>query len=124
MTHDNEYLKFSDFIKHLGIYLDSNLSFEKHINQVVSCCYLMLRHISSIRKFISKDSCEQLIHSLISSKLDYCNVLFVGLQKQLLKKLQKCQNAALRIVVRKRKNQSVSADIIEHHWLVALILKT
>ena len=116
-TRDNVCLKFSDSIKHLGVYLDKSLNLQIHINKLVSSCYSILRHISSIRKFITEEQCHQLIISFLVSKLDYCNALYLGMSKELMYKLQKVQNAAIRIIVNKRKHQSVSEDMVKLHWL-------
>ena len=116
-TSDSTCIKFTDSIKHLGFHLDNLLNLNLQINNLVSSCYLYLRHIRSIRKYITQDNCAQLIHSFITSRLDYCNSLYIGLPKNLIAKLQKVQNAAVRVVVNKRKCQSVQNDLIELHWL-------
>ena len=57
------------------------------------------------------------MHSVISSRLDYCNGLFFNLSKSNLFKLQKVQNAAARLIARKRKRDSVTTMLNELHWL-------
>ncbi|KAF7664695.1 hypothetical protein LDENG_00169080 [Lucifuga dentata] len=49
-----------------------------------------------------------LIHAFVSSRLDYCNVLFSGLPKCSLKKLQVVQNAAAGVLTRTRKFLSIT----------------
>ena len=97
--------------------MDKSLNLQIHINKLVSSCYSILRHISSIRKFITEEQCHQLIISFLVSKLDYCNALYLGMSKELMYKLQKVQNAAIRIIVNKRKHQSVSEDMVKLHCL-------
>ena len=58
-----------------------------------------------------------LVHSVISSRLDYCNSLFFNMPKENLFKLQKVQNAAARLVKKKRKRDSITATLAELHWL-------
>ena len=58
-----------------------------------------------------------LIHASISSHLDYCNVLYVNLPKKLLNKLQKLQNAAIRVIFNVRSRHPVSSFFSELHWL-------
>ena len=60
---------------------------------------------------------EMLVHAVISSRLDYCNSLFFNLSKANINKLQKVQNAAARLVARKRKRESISSTIKDLHWL-------
>ena len=116
-TQTGECITFNDEVKYLGVFLDNLLSFEKQINKVVSSCYNELKNIASIRNFISQKHCEQLIHALITSKLDYCNSLYFGLPKDILNKLQCAQNAAMRLLVKKKKRQSVHEDFLTFHWL-------
>jgi len=116
-THDDVCLRLTDSIKHLGVHLDNLLNLQLHVNNLVSSCYFVLRHISSIRKFITQDNCIQLVISYVTSKLDYCNSLFIGMPKCLISKLQKVQNAAVRVIFIKKKFQSVSEELINLHWL-------
>ena len=58
-----------------------------------------------------------LVHSVVSSRLDYCNSLLINISKSNLYKLQKVQNAAARLVVRRRKHESISYVIRKLHWL-------
>lgn len=116
-TNSGECIRFSQCIKYLGVFLDRSLYLDTHVNRVVSSCYHHLRGISSIRRFLSQAQAEQLIHAFISSKLDMCNALFFGLSKWHLAKLQRVQNAALRIVLQKKKRESVSNSLKALHWL-------
>ena len=58
-----------------------------------------------------------LVHAVSSSRLDYCNSLFFNISKSNLYKLQKVQNAAARLVARKRRRDGVSSILKELHWL-------
>ena len=110
-------LRFSDTVKYLGVHLDSHLNFDSHINHITSSSYIHIRKIRSIRKYLSQADCEMLVHAFIASRLDMCNILFVGMSANNLNKLQALQNAAIRIVFQKKKHESVSDDIKSLHWL-------
>ena len=58
-----------------------------------------------------------LVHAVITSRLDYCNSLLINISKSNLRKLQKVQNAAARLVVRKGKRKSIAGALKELHWL-------
>ena len=66
---------------------------------------------------LTKEHTEMLVHALTSSRLDYCNGLFYNISKDNLFKLQKVQNSAARLIVRKRKRDSASTILRELHWL-------
>ncbi len=90
---------------------------DKHVNNVVSHCYKILKDIGRIRNVLSDKHTEMLIHAVISSRLDYCNSLFFNISKSNLYKLQKVQNAAARLIARKRKRDGISATLEKLHWL-------
>ena len=114
---DKHCIRFSDEVKNVGVWVDKNLSMTCHINKVVSHCYKILKDIGRIRSVLSQNHTEMLVHSLISHRMDYCNSLFYNIDKSNLEKLQKVQNAAARLIVRKRRRESISGTIKDLHWL-------
>ena len=101
----------------MGVWLDEQLNLDKHINQIVSHCYKLLKDIGRVRNMLTQEHTESLVHAVTSSRLDYCNSLFINMSNDNLNKLQKVQNAAARLVTRKRKRDSVSHTLRELHWL-------
>ena len=114
---EQQCVRFSDEVKNVGVWLDKNLKMDKHVNHIVSHCYKLLKDIGRIRNVLSKKHTEMLVHAVISSRLDYCNSLFYNMSKSNLYKLQKVQNAAARLIVRKNKRHSVTNIMKELHWL-------
>ena len=84
---------------------------------IVSHCYKILRDISRIKKYLLKEQLECLVHAVITSRLDYCNSLFINISKDNLHKLQKLQNAAARLVLGRRQRDSATKALKELHWL-------
>ena len=76
-----------------------------------------LRNIGVIRRFITRDACEKLVHELISSRLDYANSVLVGLPKCRLNQLQSIQNIAARTVTKSRKFDEITPILRSLHWL-------
>ena len=68
-------------VKNLGVFLDSALTFNKQVNSVVKGSFFQLRLIAKLKSCLSYSDLEVLIHAFISSRLDYCNSLYVGLTK-------------------------------------------
>ena len=71
-------IPFSDSTRNLGFILDSELSMKKHVIKICQTAYFELKHISSIRRFLTEDATKSLLTSYILSRLDYCNCLLMG----------------------------------------------
>jgi len=87
-------------VRNLGVLFDHSLSFNAHIKSLVKSCFFHLCNISKLRAVVSQADMEILIHSFISSRIDYCNALFLSLNKTVLHHLQSIQNAAARLLIR------------------------
>ena len=59
-----------------------------------------------------------MMQSPVMSRLDYCNALLIGIQQDLIAKLQRLQNSAARIVSRTRKYEHITPVLIKLHWLL------
>ena len=118
LVHPNTgHIRFKNTVKLLGVSLDDTLKLESHVNSVISSCYYHLRNIGKLKHRLSPDDLLTLTHSVISSKLDYCNVILFGLDPSLIEKLQKVQNAAARLIYKLPKRSSISEVIRKLHWL-------
>ena len=88
--------------------------------QVTPLCrssYFHLRKIAFSRPYLSDESTAQLVSSLILSRLDYCNSTLSGFPSSSLNRLQKVQNNAARLVLRKQKSDHVTPLLEKLHWL-------
>ena len=70
-----------------------------------------------IRKHINQPVAELLTHALITCRLDTCNSLLHGLNKTQLKRLQRFQNTAARLVTLSRKCTHITPILKQLHWL-------
>lgn len=115
---DGDMLPVSHSAKVLGVTLDSYLCFNEHISNTVSSVNFALRNIRLVRKCISTEAAETLIHSLITNKLDQCNILLMGISDYNVSKLQKLQNNALRTVLNlPSRSHNISSQLRDKHWL-------
>ena len=118
-TFSGESIQFKDTVKHLGVHLDKYLTFKTHINKITSHCYILLRNIKSIRKFLNQAQTESLVHAVLSSRLDYCNSLLFGLPQSSLQKFKRIQASASKIILRRGRRHGLPSEVRlqELHWL-------
>lgn len=84
---------------------------------MVKNSYNQLRIISRLKSILSFQDLEKVIHAFITSRLDYCNSLYVGLPQSSLARLQLVQNAAARLLTGTKKHAHISPVLASLHWL-------
>lgn len=104
-------------IRNLGVVFDSSLSFIPHIKSITKSAFFHLRNLSRIRPILSLPDAETLVHAFITSRIDYCNALFSGLPATATNGLRLVQNAAAKVLTRKRKFDHITPTLIQLHWL-------
>jgi len=111
------HIKTSNTVKNLGVIIDSTLSFQSHITSITKSAFFHLRRIAQLRPFISNRDAETVIHAFVSSRLDYCNALFIGLPASSISKLQYIQNSAARILTHTKRCAHITPILYDLHWL-------
>ena len=107
----------SETVRDLGLVFDSKLSFANHFNSIIKACNYQLRRLSLITKYLDKPSAIALVHAFVTSRVDYCNSLFVNLPKKDLSRLQCILNRAARLIFKLAPFTSTSPYLYELHWL-------
>jgi len=111
-------VQLQSYVNNLGVIFDQKLSMKQHVDKISRSAFYYLRQLRVIRKSLTTKACEALVHAFVSSRLDYCNCLLYGVGETQLKRLQSVLRAAARLVLRKLKYDSISADIRDRlHWL-------
>ena len=109
----------SDSCKSLGVMLDNNMAMDVQIQSVCKSTLYHIRNISAIRQLIPQSAAAALVHSLVTSRLDYCNSLLYGVPACKLQRLQRVQNIAARVVTLTRcsPENHITPILKLLHWL-------
>ena len=62
--------------KHLGVILDSSLSFEKHLNEKMIKAKKHIGIIKHLSNFLPLKTLDQMYKALVRSHLDYCDIIY------------------------------------------------
>ena len=104
-------------VKNLGVVFDSNFTFSDHVSQVIKSTRPHARDLYRIRPLLDLKTSVLLANALISSRLDYCNSLFLSLTDFELRRLQLVQNSLCRVVTRSSKFAHITPQLKRLHWL-------
>ena len=89
---------------------------KQHISSLCCTTFPALRRITSVHPFLSNSSTEKLVASVITSRLDYCNATFAGVSDEQITCIQKIQNNAAQLILKKSKRDHVTPLLKELHW--------
>jgi hypothetical protein len=110
-------IKPADSIKNLGVYLDTNLSFDTQVNNICKTAQFHIRALRHIRQSLSKDIACRIACAIVGAKLDYCNSILYGVASKNIDKLQRVQNTLARVVSGRRKYDHIKPVLKDLHWL-------
>ena len=100
-----------------GAYLDKNMSMKTHIEVKCNTSFCQPYSLRRIRKYLSCQATETLIHAFIFSHIDYCNGLLNGVPKYQIHKLQRNQNMAAKLAHKLPKFSHFTPLLMDLHWL-------
>jgi hypothetical protein len=103
--------------KDLGLTLDSYLTYDYHIKNVVSSCMAKLCQINRVKYIFDRDSLRLIINALVMSKLYYCSTVWSNTSSKNIKKLKPVQNFACRILINMGRYDHVAPALREIRWL-------
>ena len=104
-------------VKNLGVFLDTHLSMETQITHMCRTAYYHLYNISLIRRYLTKEVTHMLVHNLVLSRMDCANCLLFHVADKYIRKLQRVQNLAARIILNIPTFDHVSPALQSLHWL-------
>ena len=101
----------------LGVIFDSTMSMSNHISTISKTCFSHIRDLRRIRSTLDLNTAKAIATSLIHSRLDYCNSLFLNLPCSELNRLQLILNSAARAITKTPKFHHISPILKSLHWL-------
>ena len=103
-------------VKDLGIILDSNLTFNEHVNTLTSSLISILRQISRVRHLFSKSVLTTILNCLVFCKLFYCSTVWPRTFAYNINKLQLVQNFAACVLTNTKKFDYISPVLRTLCW--------
>ncbi len=103
--------------RNLGVIFDKNMNLKSHVNAVCRSARYYLHNINLVRRYLTPDAAAKAIQAFVVSRLDCTNSLLYGLPACELKKLQKVQNSAARILTGVARDAHMTPVLAKLHWL-------
>lgn len=97
--------------------MSDTLTGETQVNATVKAAFYHVRQLGQIRRFLTDKSAASVVHAFITSRIDYCNSLYLNLPSVLLDKLQRVLNIAARMVSRAPCHSHITPVLQDLHWL-------
>src|SRR6218665_3520827 len=98
------------------LYDDPHLSFSNRMSNLCRSCCMHIRDLRRIRPMLDFKTASTIATSIVYSKLDYCNSLFLTLESSQIQRLQLIQNSLARAVTRTPKHHHITIVLKSLHW--------
>lgn len=117
LTVGNEEVDVTKCVRLLGVDFDSHLTLKQHVRNTAKNCFYTLKNMFKIRRCINETAAKAIVHTMIISKLDYCNAILYGLPESTLKHFTRVQNLSARFISRHGKHEHITPVLKQLHWL-------
>ena len=107
----------SSKMRDLGVVFNKYLPFHDHISGICKSTHFHLRGIGRVQNLLTFYATAQLIHALITSRLDFCNSILYNLTNKQIERLQRIQNQAAHMLKRIPWRNHIIPVLRELHWL-------
>ena len=104
-----EHIEFLDFkiertpyVKYLGVFIDENLTWDIHINEICTKLKSLFHIFYNIRDYLSIDNIKTIYYTLIYSRIKYGITLYGQAGTTKLKRIQTLQNQLLKVLLGKK----------------------
>ena len=99
---ENEFLENEETVKLLGMNIDQNLDFEKHITCLLKKGNQKLHALMRIKNYLTEDRLKLVMRTFIESQFNYCPLIWMCHSRELNRKINKLHERALRVVYKDR----------------------
>ncbi|KAF7237565.1 Fatty acid amide hydrolase [Varanus komodoensis] len=110
-------LPLRDKVLSLRVLLDPELSLEAQVAAVVRSAFFQLRLVHQLRPYLENDCLATVTNALVTSRLHFCNALYVGLPLKSVRMLQLVQNRAARLLTGTGRYVHMTPVLHQLHWL-------
>ena len=124
ITIGNAQIHFKQFVKNFGFTLDCNRTMNAHVSNIARTCYFELRHLASIRRFLTCTATATLVSAFALPRIDYYNSLLFGSNHDVTSHLQRIQNYAARVILRLPKSSIITIHLKSLHLLPVKVRST
>lgn len=109
----NEKLERVTRMKYLGVVIDDQLTFKEHCEYLEKKIAKKVGFLSRIRNRVNRETSLLLYKSLIAPHYDFCSTILFMLNESNLHSLQKLQNRAMRVILKRPRDSSVTQMLNE-----------
>ena len=99
LSLNNQILEQVCSYKHLGLILDEQLNYNKHIKELKKLVSHKLYLMSKVRKYITESACINIFKTMVLSLIEYCDIIYAGSSQGNLLKIDNLFYRGLRICI-------------------------
>ena len=101
LVSNNITISISDKTKYLGVTLDEDLNWKKHVSNVCSGLKSLFPVFYNIRKYLSNEHIKTLYYTLVYSRIKYGLVVYGASNSTIINYIQTLQNQLLKVLTKK-----------------------
>ena len=109
--------KPSPSMRLLGVTIDSHLSWDAHVGQIIKTCNAILISLYRFRHHFSHEALKLLIETHVFPHILYCISVWGGAVKNQLSRIQKVINFGARIAMGVKRRESISPALTSLGWI-------
>jgi len=110
-------LQASESVRNLGVIIDQQLTSDAHARACWRACFYHLRRILQIKRFFDDWALRLLVHTFITSRLDYINGLHTDCSVAVRQRVQRIQKSAACMISTEPAQSHATPLLRRLHWL-------